>query len=77
LFINNNKYIKYIFIIIFIIIIMKNNTLTKINYYFWYNINYYLFCFKKQKISELNEEEKDSDEKDDLLGVQTIIMYER
>ena len=61
---------------------MKNNTLPKINYYFWYNINYYFYCFKKQKVSELNEEEnesdeKESDEKDDLLGVQTIVMYER
>ena len=49
---------------------MKNITLTKINYYLWNNINYYFHCFKKQKVSELNEE-------DDLLGVQTIIMYER
>lgn len=58
---------------------MKNNTLTKINYYFWNNVNYYFFCFKKQNISELNEEEneKNADEKDDLLGVQTIIMYNR
>ena len=56
---------------------MKNNTLTKINNYFWYNINYYFYCFKKQKIYEVNEEEKEADEKDDLLGIQTIIMYER
>ena len=58
---------------------MKNNTLTKINDYFWYNINYYFYCFKKQKVSEVNEEaeEKEADEKDDLLGTQTIIMYER
>lgn len=56
---------------------MKNNTLTKINYSFRYIINYYFYCFKKQRVSELNEEEKESDEKDDLLGVQTIIMYER
>ena len=57
--------------------IMKNNTLTKINYSFRYIINYYFYCFKKQRVSEVNEEEKESDEKDDLLGVQTIIMYER
>ena len=46
---------------------MKNNTLTKINHFFWNNINYYFYCFKKPKVS-------DEDERDDLLGVQTIIM---
>jgi hypothetical protein len=61
---------------------MKNNRLTKINYNFWDNINYYFNCFKKQKIPEQNynekeADEKEADEKDDLLGVQSIIMYNR
>ena len=65
---------------------MKNNTLTKINYYFWNNINYYFSCFKKQKeykyvdelnVDKINVNELHDDEKDDLLGVQTIIMYNR
>ena len=47
---------------------MKNNTLTKINHFFWNNINYYFHCFKKRKVDDQNEN-------DDLLGVQTIIMY--
>jgi hypothetical protein len=49
---------------------MKNSTLTKINHFFWNNINYYFYCFKNQKVSEIDEQEQD-----DLLGVQTIIMY--
>ena len=47
---------------------MKNNKLTKINYYFWDNINYYfLRCFKKKPdIIEihLNDFEKEDDEND-------------
>ena len=50
---------------------MKNNTLTKINHFFWNNINYYFYCFKKQPDTGVNNE----DEMDYLLGVQTIIMY--
>jgi hypothetical protein len=47
---------------------MKNNTLTKINYFFWDNINYYFYCFKKRKVDE--------DEINNLLNVQTIIIYD-
>jgi hypothetical protein len=53
---------------------MKNNTLTKINYFFWNNINYYFYCFKKRKVDEQNDADDDNDN-DDLLGVQTIIIY--
>jgi hypothetical protein len=54
---------------------MKN---LKTNNFFWNIIDYYFRCFKKQKVPELNEEEKEEeDEKDNLLGVQTIIMYNK
>jgi hypothetical protein len=52
----------------------------KINNFFWNTIDYYFRCFKKQPIPEVNKEEyeeKEADEKYDLLGVQTIIMYNR
>ena len=48
---------------------MKNNTLTNLNHFFWNNINYYFSCFKKRK------EDEDEDDTNDLLAVQTIIMY--
>jgi hypothetical protein len=48
---------------------MKNNTLTKINHFFWNNINYYFHCFKKQPDTRVNNEDEM-----DLLSVQTIIM---
>jgi hypothetical protein len=47
---------------------MKNNTFTKINIFFWNNINYYFYCFKKTKVHE--------DEMNNLLDVQTIIIYD-
>jgi|LakMenEpi03Aug12_release.lakeMendotaPanAssembly.Ray.scaffolds.fasta_scaffold2349551_1 hypothetical protein len=63
---------------------MKNNTLTKINIFFWNNINYYFDCFKKNHHDDvikiyLNDYEKDSndpdpDDNDKLLGVRPIIM---
>jgi hypothetical protein len=64
---------------------MKNNTLTKINIYFWDNIKYYFHCFKKSdNIIEihLNDYENDSNEiyaqeEDNLLGGRPIKMNNR
>jgi hypothetical protein len=47
---------------------MKSNTFTKINIFFWNNFNYYFYCFKKAKVDE--------DEMNNLLNVQTIIIYD-
>lgn len=65
---------------------MKTNTLTKINNFFWNNINYYFHCFKKHDTIEihLNDYEKDfneiyadAEEKDNLLGVRPIRITNR
>lgn len=66
---------------------MKNNTLTKINIYFWDNIKYYFHCFKKKHDDDvikihLNDFEKDFNEiyaleEDNLLGVRHIKMNNR
>jgi hypothetical protein len=72
---------------------MKNNTLTKINIYFWGKIIYFFHCFKKKHHDDddiikihLNDFEKelnemnayaDFDEKYNLLGVRSIKMNNR